>query len=311
MSREYTYGYWSLQLFGGQIVLPIKMLTSNKPDNDAKLPTVRGLDGKKTKQIYVSVKKGREGVNTVKDIDEFVESWTELDTYLDTGNGSLKKFSEFPGLEELVAENERKKKETDMEVLGIYDSNQISPKFFNGRQYYLRSGLPKEKVVQPVNRQIYQCLSGYLEENDLYIVVRYFSRSGEELGVIFSDNEYLRLSGIYPSKNIRELSPMEKISDDSSLIEMFYEKLDEFREDQDEHNPEPILVLDWHEFYIESLKNKGIVREIVPKGKKVSNASPTGTSLLDMLKNIGKKNLKKNKNTSPSLKKSKKKNKKS
>ena len=67
MSREYTYGHWTLELFGGSIVLPLKVMTSNKPDSSYKLPVVRGLRGKKTKQIQVLLKDGHENLKTLSE----------------------------------------------------------------------------------------------------------------------------------------------------------------------------------------------------------------------------------------------------
>jgi hypothetical protein len=281
--REYTYGHWSVQLLDGKLVLPLKVMTSNKPDSEHKLPTVRGMKGRKTRQVQVLLKDGCEKLSSLKDIEDFASSWTDLDVYLPGEDGTLKPFSKFDGLEDLVHENNEKKQIKDMEVLGIYNLSDLSPKHYNGRQYYTRSGIQGEKVSQPINIQMYQCLVNYLSKKKSYILVRYFTRSGEEVGALHADEDYIRLSGLYPTTVLRELPPNAKVTEISAVQKMFSQKLKGFVKVQ-EKNPD--IELQWYNFYLSALERKGVFDHINAPKQKKKRAEATGSSLMEMLQGI-------------------------
>lgn len=275
-TREYAYGHWSLQLLNG-LSLPLKVFTSNKTDLH-KLPIVRGLKNRKTKQIQILLKEGHE-LKTLKDIEDFVVSWTDLETYISGEDGSLKNFSDYEGLESLVAENEEKKTNKNMEVLGFYDMNSLCPKYYNGRQYYTRSMLHGEKVAQPMNVQMYQCLISFLKKENLYILARYFSRSGEEVCAIYADDDYLRLSGLYPETFLRKVPIQTKVSETKEVTKLFASKMKEFIKTQEKT---PDISLDWTEFYVDALERKGCFKT-KPKEKKKKEQQNVGNSLLELL----------------------------
>jgi non-homologous end joining protein Ku len=302
MSREYTYGHWSLNLFE-KLSLPLKVMTSNKPDTATKLPVVRGLNGRKTRQIQVLLKEGHEQLKSLKDIEDFAVSWTDLETYLTGEDGSLKPFSSYEGLEELVAENEEKKSDKNMEVLGFYDLDQLSPKYFDGRQYYTRSGLQGEKVSQPINVQMYQCLVSFLEKNRKYILVRYFTRSGEEIGALYTDNDYIRLSGLHSTSELREIPSQTKVTDVPEVTKLFSKKIKELMNSLPET---PDLSLDWYEFYLNALERKGCFEGLnKPKTRKRKAQETTGSSLMELLSGLSSEIAEENKSVKESPKKKK------
>ena len=279
--REYTYKNFSLQLFNGKLILPLRALTSSKPDSQFKLPLEGGLKNRKTKQIYVLLKNGHKVLKTLNDVEDFVTSWKDLDRYLVGEEGEFKNISEFDGLDDLIHQNELKKNDNNMEILGIYDMANLSPKYYNGRQYYTKPLLAKQKEPDVTNKQMYQCLAHYLNRKKCYMLVRYFSKKEEELAILYADDGYLRLSGVHPYNHIKDLEPIEKLSGEKELRKLFSNNLKKTLSSQP---IKPEFKLEWAEFYLESLKNKGVL-ERKTQNKKYSKNS-TGSNLMEMLQNM-------------------------
>lgn len=273
MSR--TYGYYNLCLVDGKLNLPLKFFISS--ETDTKLPTKQGKNGIPIKTIKVLPISDSTSIDSIEQIKEVIP-WSEVETYLSTSDGKLKKIDEFPGLSELMKKNDEKKKDRDIEVLGIYAKNNMPWKYFNGRQFHTTTGVPKQKTQNTLHMQLYQCLANLLK-NDYYILIRFFTRSGQELGAMYEDGGYLKISGLHSDIELKQIDPLISVVDDENIKELFNKKIFEKHLKYDKM----ICELDWNNYYNAALEKQGVFNTYSVKKRE---ESVSGDNLINILNSL-------------------------
>jgi len=281
MSR--AYGYWKLQLFGGKLVVPLKMYLANESEYSKKIPIVQGYEGQIVKTKKVVPKEGLCEVLCVDDIDKIIE-WTDTQDHM-YENNVLKKLSEFNGLEELIEEHKNKKKDRNMEVVAILDKEDIDPFMMNGRQFYCNVGSSSKEKVPPVDDiKIFNALLNYLEENNKYIHVRFHSSctAAEEIGALYNKDGVLCISGFYSNDDIRNTPATLKTDVDKKLMTSLTNKLDKYYDSFDRYS---LFKLEWYSFYLKALSEKGFLKKSTIKKEKNYQENNT-SNLIDILDSI-------------------------
>ena len=276
MSR--TYGYFNLNLVDGKLILPLKFFLSSQ--NETKLQTKQGFDGKLIKTIKVLPNNDSGQINSIDDIEKIIQ-WNDVESYLPDSEGNLKKIQDFPGLSELIKKNKDKSKDRDIEVLGIYKKQNMPWKYFNGRQFHTTTGVPKQKNSNIIHIQLYQCLSELLK-NDFYMLIRFFTRSGQELGAMYEDSGYLKISGLRSDTDLKHLEPLTTVKEDNQVKNLFNQKISEKHLKNDDDKL--VCELDWKIFYENALQEKGVYNTYIEKKKKQETIN--GDTLMNMLNSL-------------------------
>ena len=277
--KDRAYGYWKLGLLDGKIILPLKLVSGS--DSYERLTTKVGYNGRPIKQIRVTTVEGVERPERVEDIEE-IAPWNGDGLYLEE-DGQLVPLSEYDGLEDLLEEDKEKRKERYMEVLGLYDYRDFNPKYFNDRQFYAIPGSGgKHGDASQVEMEMYQYLIEFLNQFDKVLLVKYFSAKGQELGLMYPESDYLRLTGLSSAKSIKHPGEILKVSENSGTQKLFSEKLRKFYKDQG--SSDDALVLDWKDHYNDSLEAHGLLKRGLRKVKKVKEVP--GEDLMNMLQNL-------------------------
>ena len=329
--------YRTLNLFGGQIKIPIAYYIRSEENKDTK--THFGFEGNSLKQIYVlpktikdkekEMKKKRETeekketeteteteikikkeenkeneerietILSVDDIEKVIERG-EIVKHIENENGDLVPITSIPGLEALMNEHTEKKKEVDIEVLGIFDISELPFDRFNGRQYYTTSEKAGKKQPNSKDTQLYQCLIEYLKENKKYIHIRYYwnCSTAQEISAMYVKNDSLVISGMFPDFSLREIPKYNQVNLDNDLQNKLQEKLNKYyinekisiedtkeikiaevlsepKTEIQEEPPEAIKVqknvfvfdkqklytLDWFDYYYESFTSKNVKKK--------------------------------------------------
>lgn len=272
-----AYGYYQLELFGGQLVLPLKFSTSYPSEDSmrSKLPTRTGVDGVPTSRIFVLPKKGCSKVEDVEDIDR-VLPWGSWETYLNTGsvaNPELVSLDKFEGVAELLEQDKDRSKERNIVTSGIIPMSKLKPRNYNGRNFHTYPQSDKDKTNEKWHN-IYRLLALYLKLHNSFVLCTFFAK-GEELGCLHEDGGILRMAGLYADVDLKPVSPIVEFPITRGLQRLVYEKLDKLKSEQ-----KPVLVLEWTTFVRETLENKGVrtARCALPK-KRVVNEEQTDKDL--------------------------------
>ncbi len=111
---------------------------------------------------------------------------------------------------------------------------------------------------------MYSCLYHILK--DKFVLIRFFSRSGQELGALFSDEDSgkLRISGLYYDKILKQF-PKTKLK--SEVSESSIEGVEKLMNKLSVGGPN--YSLDWKEYYQMCIENSGIGNKAF--NKKVNN----------------------------------------
>lgn len=282
--------YRTLNLFGGQIKIPVAYYIRSEENKET--ATKYGYEGESLKQLYVLPKKNDNGertqtILTPDDIEKIIET-DHIQKHVVNENGVLVKVSSIPGLKELMEEHAEKKKQVDIEILGIFDLCDLPFDRFNGRQYYTTSEKAGKKKGNPKDTQLYHCLIEYLKENKKYIHIRYYwnCTTAQEISAMYVKNGNLIISGMYPDFSLRDIPKYNEIDLDKDLNTKLQEKLNKFycNENIEQENgfeiisPEKSLerqsqkptfkldktklyTLDWFDYYYEAFTSKNIKRK--------------------------------------------------
>jgi len=291
-----AYGYWTLNLFGGRVSIPVKfMMAIATSDEDKRIPLKQSFNGRPVRTIKViSVDdKGSDDnadkIIDVEDVERVVQS-AEIEKAI-LKNGHLVKVSEFDGLEQLIAEHHNKKwKDRTIEVLGCYALDTLEPWSYNGRQFILCPGAnSKEKAPSEANVKMFKCLQDYLKrsgpESKKYLHIRFSSNcaTAQELGALYVDNKGLvRISGLVPEIDMNEVKfPTYETKVDDSMTSIFGQKMDKV---YDATQAPASFVLTWFNYVRKSLEEQGVREKFVEKT--VVNNPKVDASLMDTLMDI-------------------------
>lgn len=276
--------YFELQLFDGNLVLPLKFCMSyvSEETTKASIPLRTGIDGRPTNRIFVLAKNGCDKISDVKDIDRVLQ-WGEADTYLNTGSTTkpvLVSLDKFEGVAELLAQDKERSKERDISSEGIYPLSKIKPHFYNGRNFHTYPHTENDKTNEKWHN-IYRLLALFLKLHDSFLLVNFFCK-GQELGALYEDDGVLKVAGLHASKDLKPIASILKFSITKGLQKLVNEKFDKLRKDD-----EPNLVLSWRDFVAESLEHKGVAkdRKMFPK-KKVVNEEQLDKDLKEMFSGL-------------------------
>lgn len=279
-----AYGYFTLQLFDGAIVLPLKLCTSYPGEDSMRsnVLTKTGVDGRPTNRIFVLAKKGCEGkIKDVKDIDRVLQ-WGAWETYLNTGTATkpeLVSLDEFEGVAELLAQDKERSKERDITSSGIYPLSKLKPKSYNGRNFHTYPHGEKDKTNEKWHN-IYRLLGLYLKTNESFLLCTFFSK-GEELGALYEEDGVLKIAGLYADKDLKPIATATilKFPITKGLQKVVDDKFKKLSKEDD-----PELVLEWRDYVCETLECKGVakVKKLPSKKKKVINEEELDKDLRDM-----------------------------
>lgn len=303
--------YRILNLFGGQIKIPVAYYIRSESNKETS--TNYGFEGEKLNQIYVLAKKNENGesiekITTVDDIQRVVDR-DQIQKHIVNNEGKLVKIETIEGLKELMEKHAEKKKQVDIEILGIFDMADLPFDRFNGRQYYTTSERQGKKKGNPKDTQLYNCLIEYLKENKKYIHIRYYwnCSTAQEISAMYVKNDSLVISGMYPDFELREIPKFEKQIDNDLKIKL-NEKLNKFYCDTveeisvQETSPEQsnetserkiffklekdkLYTLDWFDEYYEAFTSRNIKKK-KDTDNKIELSEETKGDILDILEGI-------------------------
>jgi len=133
--------------------------------------------------------------------------------------------------------------------------------------------------------ELYQYLVKFLKENNQFLLVKFFGNSSpyQRLGALYPEDDYLRLSGMNPQKLIKEPGSVLTVAENPETSRAFSNKLLQFYEHGSLEPNE--LVLDWNDYYQNSLEDRGLLKKKGLRSVKKSKEAP-GSELMDMLMNI-------------------------
>lgn len=249
MSR--TYGYYNLELVSEKLVIPLKLY--NVIETEPKMAIKQGKINKESgtieeiKTVRVIMKDGeiRETVN-----------WFGNETFYEK-NGKL---VEIPSeIQDLIKQDEERRKSKTIEFLGLYPNSKLGWEHFNGKQFIAEVGSKMKKQILMKENALYSGLYKIMKNEDglngqQFMLIRFFTRSGQELGALFADGENrLRISGVYSDKALKMFSKCELPSEISeSSVETVKKLLDKLS------SREPNFNLDWKEYYQMCVENNGL-----------------------------------------------------
>jgi hypothetical protein len=280
-----SYGYFTLELFDGAIVLPLKFCTSYPGEDKlrANAVTKTGLKGRATNRVYVLPKEGLTKVNEIDDI-ECVIPWGSWETYI-PGDG-LEPLENYPGLKELLEQDKLRSKERNIEVLGIHDLDELSPFQYTGRHFHTYPHTAKNKD-SPDHHNLYRLLSLYLEDNNAFVLCRYFSK-GEELGAIYSQNNIIRVAGLHSTIDLKPVQSILKFDITKGFKRLAYEKFDKLFVGGTEGGTEGgtgtvsnKLTLEWRDYMRETLEAKGVFKKKSPISRKTKKTTENLAALFE------------------------------
>jgi hypothetical protein len=277
-----AYAYFTLQLFDGAIVLPLKLCTSYPGEDSMRsnILTRTGVDGRPTNRIFVLAKKGCDKIRDIKDIEKVLQ-WGEWETYLNVGTATkpeLEPIDKYEGVAELLSQDKERSKERDIEAHGIYPMSKLKPKNYNGRHFHSYCHTEKDKSNEKWHN-IYRLLALYLKSKESFLLCTFFSK-GEELGALYEEDGILKISGLFADKDLKPIASATilKFPITKGLQKIVNEKFDKLVKDDD-----PEYVLEWRDYVNETLEAKGVakVKKTITK-KKVINEEELDKDLRDM-----------------------------
>jgi len=257
-----SYGYYKLNLFEGKIILHLKFYLEIKTDE--KIQTKQGYDGRLIKTVKVLPKEGIDKITNINQIEKVIP-WGKVGCYLYNSDGELKSINSFPGLKDLITKNKEKKSEKDIEVLSFHTSNTIKLKCYNGRQFYTVSGKQGEKTPNSNMLHLYGCLMKLLKETNMVILIRFFSRSGQELGILHEEDDYLRISGVYPDYSFKGPGKQIKVDINNDFYNIFKFKI--IKNYKEKVYKVELCKLDWVKYYNDAILNLGVSVSFKKKNK--------------------------------------------
>jgi len=99
-------------------------------------------------------------------------------------------------------------------VLSKIQLSKIPLRLFKGKHYFLGVKSAKTKSEESrinVYKRVLQGLKAYLEQNDLGLIVRYYLRDSESIGLIHYSEGDLILSNLYLNSELREFDKREEV----------------------------------------------------------------------------------------------------
>ena len=276
-----SYGYYNLYLFDGKLSLPIRLYLEVQTENT--LSIRQGYDGKLIKVLKVIPTDGSvDKITEINQIDKIIP-WTKTKSYIYDNSGKLKDINEYPGLKHLIDQNKDKKSDRIIECLSFCNNRDISWKWFNGRQFYTISGSKDDKTVNPDTLHLYTCLLNILKETDMCLLIRFFSRSGQELGLLHEDNGYLKISGIYSHTQLKPINNnIIKVDINNNVYTILKDKL--MKNINTDTLNDNLCILDWVEFYNKSIHNLGLSYTFKKNNTEINNIN--NSNLLDILNSL-------------------------
>jgi hypothetical protein len=277
-----AYSYFTLQLFDGVIVLPLKLCTSYPGEDSMRsnVLTKTGIDGRPTNRIFVLANKGCDKIKDVKDIERVLQ-WGEWETYFNAGTATkpeLVPLDKFEGVAELLAQDKERSKERDITTGGIYSLSKLKIKNYNGRHFHTYPHTEKDKTNEKWHN-IYRLLTLYLKRTESFLLCTFFSK-GEELGALYEEDGVLKIAGLYADKDLKPIATATilKFPITKGLQKLVDDKFDKLVKEDD-----PELVLEWRDFVAQSLEAKGVanVKKIIPK-KMIVNEEELDRDLKEM-----------------------------
>lgn len=275
-----AYGYYSLHLFDGVVVLPLKLCTSYPGEDSLRsnVLTRTGVDGRPTNRIFVLAKDGVDKIKKPSDIEKVLQ-WGEWETYLNVGTVTkpeLESLDKYEGVEELLAQDKERSKERDIEVKGFYPMSKIKPRSYNGRHFHCYPHTEKDKTNEKWHN-IYRLLALYLKMKEFFVSIVFYGK-GEELGALYEEDGVLKIAGLYADKDLKPIAPILKFDITKGLKKVVDEKFDKLTKEDD-----PSFVLEWRDYVTETLEAKGVakVKKTVPR-KKVVDEEQLDKDLKDL-----------------------------
>lgn len=265
-----AYGYYNLEIVPEKLCIPLKLISAT--ETETRIPLKQGVRNEESceiqeiKTVKVVMKQGK--------IIETV-SWTGNEMFIEE-NGKLIELK--PEIKDLMKQNEEKRKSKNIEVLGMYSKQELGWERFNGKHFFTEVGSKVKNQILTKEQVMYSCLNYILTDN--YLLIRFFSRSGQELGALYSSgNSGLKLSGLYPDKMMKNLNLNPELKQVSNEIIEHVSRL--LKND----NSEPEFKLDWKDYYQTCLEENGIVLNKKPVLIKNKNGNEND-ELLEYLKKI-------------------------
>jgi hypothetical protein len=235
-----------LEIVSDKLIIPLKFC--NLIETEPKLKLKQGKLDKETGTIE-EIKTVRVIMKDKKTIKEIV-SWSGNDTFIEK-NGKLTEVDD--EIKNLIKQDQDKRTDRRIEFLGIHSKNKLDWKHFNGLQFVAEVGTKIKNQILSKENAIYSCLYSILK--DKFMLICFFTRSGQELGALSSDIETgkLTVSGLHSSKVLKQFSKTElksRVSETSiDGIEKLLTKMS---------NCELEYKLDWKDYYRTCIENIGI-----------------------------------------------------
>jgi hypothetical protein len=278
---DLAYGYYSLQLFQGNVSLPLKLCLSY-PTLKTNVSTKCGIDKRPVNRVYVLAKKECNKIKTTNDIEKVVE-WDDLETYFNNGtslNPDLVSLDKFPGVKELLDQNKLRTKERDIEIKGIYPLIKLVPRNYNGKHYHSYPYTQKDKEDEK-SHNIYRLLAVYLKLHESFVLCTFFSRSGEEIGALYEEDGILKLAGLYADIDLKQITTIKTFPITKVLQKLVNGKFDKLKKED-----EPNFVLEWRQYMFDTLECKGVRKDKKTFTKKNVNEIQLDKDLKDLFEGL-------------------------
>ena len=178
-----------------------------------------------------------------------------------------------------MKQDEYKRKSKTIEFLGLYPNSILGWEHFNGKQFSTEVGSKMKKQILMKENALYSGIYKIMKTENQFMLIRFFTRSGQELGALFADNENrLRISGLYSDKALKTFSKCEKLPSEVSENSVANVKklLDKMS------SREPNFKLDWKDYYQTCIENNGLYNKPFTKNE-TGKLKDTGDSELSAL----------------------------
>ena len=238
------------------------------------IKTNQYYNGSVVKTVKAVPKEGLLEVKCVDDIKEIIP-WGDVQQYIDDGSGKMVPIPE--NIKAILDEHEEKKKDKNIEIIGLYNKSELPFSRFNGRLFSVIQGAPKEKIPTKKNLEIYQYIINSLG-NDKFFLISFFTRSStaQELGALYVENNMLKISGLYPDISFRKPPDVINVDINNEISNTFSDKINKFY-----FKTRPSFILSWFNYVLESIQEKNPKKILSFRNNVIENTNQDLLSLLN------------------------------